>query len=105
MDPITDLSQIPLAVLIAAGVLLVVQVALQAIAIIQLLKTPQERVTIGGRKWVWGIIILLGEIIGPIVWFVAGRRPAPVDDVRAESNGESKQSAVDTLYGTEETLR
>jgi len=86
-------------VLAFVGVMIVVQLALQITALVQLVKTPAERVSIGGRKWVWAIIILLGEIIGAILWFVVGRTAAPSADVTSASGVQVKQSAVDTLYG------
>ncbi len=35
--------------------------------------TRQRRVT-GNNKWVWAAIILLGGLLGPLVYFAAGRK-------------------------------
>ncbi len=58
--------------------------------------------SLGNRKWLWAVIILLGEIVGPILWFALGRTPAPVAPV-APTTGRSEQgAAVDALYGPPE---
>jgi hypothetical protein len=81
------------------GLVVLLQVTLQVIAIVQLVKTPADRVSIGGRKWLWAIIILLGEIIGPVLWFVLGRTAAPADVPTAPVQGETARTAVDAIYG------
>lgn len=87
-------------VLVGVGVLILVQLTLQVIALVQLVKTPRERVSIGGRKWVWALIILLGEVIGPILWFVIGKTPATVELAPAAPVNEAdRNSTVDALYG------
>lgn len=86
---------------IALAVLILVQVGLQLAALVHLIRTPAERVTIGGRKWAWGLIIVFGELIGPILWFAMGRKPAEVDQ-RARTSAGAAGSAVDTLYGPKE---
>lgn len=50
--------------------LIALQLALQAAAIIDLVRRERVR---GGNKWVWGAVIVLGEMLGPLVYFVAGR--------------------------------
>ncbi len=86
--------------LAALAGLIVLQLALQVTALVQLVKTPAERVSIGGRKWAWALIIILGEIAGPILWFVLGRRAAEVAQPDREAAcGERAQAAVDALYG------
>jgi hypothetical protein len=53
--------------------LLLVQVALLVIALRDLLR-PERRVR-GGSKLIWGIVICLGELIGPLLYFAVGRLP------------------------------
>lgn len=53
--------------------LVVLQLALQVAAIVDLVRREKVR---GGNKWVWGAVIVLGEIVGPLVYFLLGR----VDD-------------------------
>lgn len=98
-----DLSAIPVAAIVAVVVLVLVQLSLQIAAIVSLVRTPQTRVTIGGRKWVWALIIILGEIVGPILWFVLGRTAAQVQDVAVVSSAEDRAQAADALYGPPES--
>lgn len=86
--------------LVGIGLLILVQLTLQVIAVVGLVRTPAERVSLGGRKWLWALIIILGEIVGPILWFVAGRTAAPVDDSAVRPSEGQARSAADALYGT-----
>ena len=49
--------------------LFVIQIGLMITALIDLLKQNSTR----GPKWMWVVIILFVNIIGPIIYFVAGR--------------------------------
>lgn len=49
--------------------LFIIQLALIATALFDLVKRDTTR----GPKWVWVIVILFINIIGPIVYFVVGR--------------------------------
>jgi uncharacterized membrane protein YhaH (DUF805 family) len=49
---------------------LIIQLALIVIALIDLVKREHTR----GPKWLWAIIIILVNFIGPIVYFVVGRK-------------------------------
>jgi len=49
--------------------LLLLQLALMAIALIDLVRRERTR----GPKWLWAIIIVLGELIGPILYLLIGR--------------------------------
>jgi len=55
--------------------LLIVEIALLFIAIIDL--DRREHVT-GNNKLVWVLVIVLIGIIGPIIYFVFGRKKKPV---------------------------
>lgn len=50
--------------------ILLLQLALIVIALIDLARQPATR----GPKWLWAIIIIVVNIIGPILYFVVGRR-------------------------------
>ena len=54
--------------------LLVLQVALIAVGLFDLTR-PERRVR-GGNKLVWGLVIVFGELIGPLVYFLFGREDA-----------------------------
>jgi uncharacterized membrane protein len=48
---------------------LIIQLALLVTALLDLIRRPQTR----GPKWVWALVILFVNIIGPIIYFVFGR--------------------------------
>jgi hypothetical protein len=48
---------------------LVLQLVLMVWALIDLARRERTR----GPKWLWAIIIVLGELIGPVVYFLFGR--------------------------------
>lgn len=48
---------------------LVIQIGLQAFALVDLVRREKTR----GPKWVWVLIIVLGELLGPIVYLIFGR--------------------------------
>jgi hypothetical protein len=50
--------------------IVLVQLGLMAFALYDLVKRTRVK---GGNKWVWGIIIVVINIIGPILYFVLGR--------------------------------
>lgn len=47
-----------------------VQFLLMIIAIIDLIRIPQTK----GPKWVWVLVILFVNLIGPIIYFIVGRK-------------------------------
>ncbi len=50
--------------------LVILQLILMIVALIDLSKREKIRWL---PKWVWAIIIILGELVGPIVYLVVGR--------------------------------
>jgi len=80
--------------------LIVVQVATQAYALVDLARRKSVR---GGRKWLWALVVALGNLPGAIAYLAAGRAPPQVDvsDARSgasASGGEAARRAVDVLY-------
>ncbi len=53
---------------------LLIQFGMQIYALIDLYRQPAEQIR--SSKWLWVAIILLGEIIGPIVYFIVARKEA-----------------------------
>lgn len=49
--------------------LVIIQLGLMIFALVDLIRREQTR----GPKWVWALIILFVNIVGPIVYFVLGR--------------------------------
>ncbi|HEY3318781.1 MAG TPA: PLD nuclease N-terminal domain-containing protein [Coriobacteriia bacterium] len=97
---VTDLSDLPPAALAAIGALVLVQVSLQVWGLIDLAR--RKRV-LGGRKWVWLLVILFGEIVGVIVYLAVGRSvPPDAQDPLAAAptdDADRAQRAADLLYG------
>ena len=52
--------------------LIVVQLALMAFGLFDL--TRAERRVKGGSKLVWGLVIVFGQLLGPLVYFLFGRQ-------------------------------
>lgn len=46
------------------------QLVLMVVALMDLVRIPATN----GPKWLWALIIVFGNIIGPIVYFIVGRR-------------------------------
>jgi len=53
--------------------LVLLQLGLQIAAIYDLVRRERELVR-GGNKWVWAAVIVLGEAIGPLAYFLLGRK-------------------------------
>jgi hypothetical protein len=49
---------------------LIIQLGLMISALVDLVRREQTR----GPKWVWVLVILFVNYIGPIIYFVAGRK-------------------------------
>lgn len=50
---------------------LVIQLILLIVALVDLIRIKDTN----GPKWLWLIIIVLVNIIGPVLYFIFGRRP------------------------------
>ena len=77
--------------------LLLIQLVLMIVALVDLSRRPQVR----GPKWVWVLIILFVNMIGPIVYFALARKPAAVDLTPAYRSEQAKspETVADLLYG------
>lgn len=49
--------------------LILIQLALMIAALVDVAKREKTR----GPKWMWVLIIIFGELLGPIIYFVLGR--------------------------------
>ena len=49
---------------------IVIELGLMIAALVDLIRREQTR----GPKWAWALVILLINFIGPIIYFVAGRK-------------------------------
>ncbi len=63
---LTELKQfIPFLIPVA-----IIQLGLMIAALVDLIRREYTR----GPKWVWGLVIVLVNFIGPIIYFVIGRK-------------------------------
>jgi hypothetical protein len=101
LDRFAGLLGASLTVVALVLVLLVVQLATQVYAFVDLARRGAVR---GGNKWVWAVVIALGNLPGAIAYLAAGRPTAEADVSGASSREnaagvEAARHAVDALYG------
>jgi p-aminobenzoyl-glutamate transporter AbgT len=93
-----DLSTLPLGVLVGIGVVAVLEIALDVIALIALFRRPAGGVV--GNKWLWAAFIVLINPIGAILFFAVGRKRAQVVEQGAAQPKRSAADIADALYGS-----
>ncbi len=93
--------------LIALGALGLVNLGLMATALVSLFTRPIEAVRLH-RRWLWAIVIVLVDWIGPLLYLAVGRIDAPLPDDTGAADvpaAERARRAVELLYGPPETPR
>src|SRR5450759_811726 len=95
-----NLSAVPLWGLVALGVLVVLEITLDVIALVDLYRRPIEQVVFA-NKWIWLAIVLLVNTFGAIIYLAAARKPAvgPGDAPPPASKSLRTANIADTLYG------
>jgi len=93
-----SLSTLPVAVIAVLGVVVVAQVILAIIALRDLYKRPVAQVVFT-NKWIWLAIILLANLLGPILYLVAGRKPAVLTEHALPPASIHTENIADVLYG------
>ncbi|HEX6488749.1 MAG TPA: PLDc N-terminal domain-containing protein [Candidatus Dormibacteraeota bacterium] len=96
----TRLTSLPAGAVAILVVLSLAQLALDVIALVDLYRRPVEQVA-GGNKWVWVVVILIVNVLGPILYLAIARQPPPAVETRtdAERGSERIGDIVDDLYG------
>ena len=90
---------IPPAGVIVLAVLLTVQLTLQIVALIDLSRRTS---VVGGKKWMWVLAILLGNLFGAVIYLALGRNPPrQAMDERTGHSGGATRKALDELYGSD----
>ena len=98
-----SLSDLPLPAVVAISAAVILQLGLQIVALVSLARRPAALVSLSGRKWLWALIIVVGELAGPIAYFVAGRLPAVADEsAPAVAGADRGARVIDVLYGQRE---
>ena len=94
----SQLGGIPRDGVIALLALLSLQVIVQLFACVDL---ARRRTVRGGRKWVWVLVILAGNLPGAALYLGLGRVPDPAEpgpDIPDQA-GTAGRDALDRLYG------
>lgn len=94
------LSSLSPAVLIVLGVVALAELVLDVFALVDLYRRPAAQVTLPS-KWIWVVIIVLVNLVGAILYFAVGRRPAPATDPRSGATPPTRSASeiADALYG------
>src|SRR5205823_13040422 len=100
LDRFARLLEVPTTVAAIALALVVAQVATQIYALVDLARRDGVR---GGKKWVWALVIALGNLPGAIAYLAAGRSTPPLDvggpgSGASAAGGDAAQRALDVLY-------
>jgi len=93
-----DLGATPVGLLVALGIVLVLEIALDVVALVDLVRRPVARVALG-NKWIWVAVIVLVNLIGAILYFAIGRKTAPAGEEPAVKPARSAAEIADALYG------
>jgi Phospholipase_D-nuclease N-terminal len=89
----TSLSGVAIAAIVVVGL---VELGLMIYALIDLTRRPH---VLGGRQWVWAIVIVVFGMVGPIVYLAVARVPAPAAEPEAPAATDRVSAAADLLYG------
>ncbi|HMM42616.1 MAG TPA: PLD nuclease N-terminal domain-containing protein [Thermomicrobiales bacterium] len=102
MSPIADTLGASTSAAAAILALAVVQLAIQIYALVDL---ARRRQVAGGKRWVWLVVILFGNLVGAILYLVIGRATPPAAEPEpgaGASPGDRARAAADLLYGPDE---
>lgn len=93
-------TTLPAGALVALVVLAVVEIGLAVFCIVDIVRRPA---VLGGRKWLWIVLVVLFGLAGPIIYLAVGRVPPPAAaETRDEPEAMTRtraESAADLLYG------
>jgi len=88
---------IPAEGVVALLALLVLQLSVQLFALADLARRSRVR---GDRKWVWALVIVLGNLVGAIVYLAVGREGGASDESPGGApRADAARRALDELYG------
>ena len=95
------LNELPVGVLVALGVYIVFQIGIEIYALVKMFQTPEDQLAFG-KRWVWVLLILFVNLIGAVLFLVAGRKPAMVAEPTGTQHApvtDRARRATDVLYG------
>ncbi len=77
MERFADQLGVSTFTLIGISLLLIIQFALMLVALVDLARRAE---VVGGKKWLWLLLILLANVVGAIIYLAVGRNvPLTVD--------------------------
>jgi len=83
--------------LIALIILAILQCILQVFCVVDLVRRPAVP---GGNKWLWGLLIVAGGLLGCLIYLGLGRNLSVLLETDEGAGGEkATRRAVDKLYG------
>lgn len=92
-----NISGLSTGALIGIGILAVLSLALMLVAVLRLVTTPKERLTLPLLAWL--LIILLVNPLGALAFLILGRRPVRVENPPLAAGQDAVPQALDLLYG------
>lgn len=96
LTQLTDRFGLSTAAVVAVLVAVLFQVALQVFSLLDLHKRP---LVPGGRKWPWALLIVVGNLIGAVIYLAIGRSATRVGQDAGAGTAEARSKALDQLYG------
>ena len=93
-----ELSDLPVAAWVAIGLLAVVELGLFVYALVDWVRRPAEE--FNGNRWLWLLLIAFLNIIGPIIYLLAGRKRSVIEAAAPVTpTADRASAAADALYG------
>ncbi|HJW75125.1 MAG TPA: ATP-binding cassette domain-containing protein [Thermoleophilia bacterium] len=85
-------------VIVALVLFVVLQLGLMVWAVIDIVQRPA---VVWGQKWIWLVIVIVFGIVGPLIYFAAGRAQPAVAEAGTDQTPvtDRARSTADLLYG------
>ena len=107
--PLDQILDLPTGVLVLLGVVVVIELALLVVGVVAWVRTPEGQMP-KPNKWVWLVLILFVQILGPLTFLLVRRseaRYAAVAEPEAtpgarHAAGRTAADTADLLYGQRE---
>ncbi|MBB1512597.1 PLDc_N domain-containing protein [Tessaracoccus sp. MC1627] len=108
--PLNQLLDLPTGVLVLLGVVIVIELALLIVGVVAWARTPDAQMP-RPNKWVWLVLILFVQILGPITFLLVRRSEAKYASAAVQPEAlpgarhAASRTAADTadlLYGRRE---
>ena len=108
--PLDQILDLPTGVLVLLGVVLVIELALLVVGVVAWVRTPEGQMP-KPNKWVWLVLILFVQILGPITFLLVRRSEARYAAAAAQPEAlpgarhaaaRAADDTADLLYGRRE---